>query len=194
MMPVLLETDRLLIRPWTIDDVEPAFAILGDPEVTRYLGATGEAFADRDRIRDWLERIDAKTAGWRPYGSWAVVEKLVGIPIGGGGLLPLDESDDVEVFYHFRQASWGHGYATELTRALIDYGFAATELPRIIGLAYPANTASHRVLTKAGMTHLGQRHAYGANLEYFAIERPSISEEKRTPSFTHSWVKEGARE
>ncbi|HET9660932.1 MAG TPA: GNAT family N-acetyltransferase [Thermomicrobiales bacterium] len=178
-MPILLETDRLLVRPWTTDDVEAAFAILGDPEVTRYLGDTGDAFADRDRIHGWLERIVARTAEWNPYGSWAVVENATGDIIGGGGLFQLEGGPDVEVFYHFRQISWGYGYATELARALIAYAFASTDLPRVIGVAFPANTASHRVLTKAGMTHLGQRHAYGADLEYFTIDRPTFPARKQ---------------
>jgi ribosomal-protein-alanine N-acetyltransferase len=171
-MTPILETDRLLVRRWNGADADAAFAILGDPEVTRYLGATGDAFADLDRIQEWLGRIEARYPTWGVLGSWAVVEKSTGVAIGGGGLMELDEGPDVEVFYHFRKSSWGYGYATELTRALLAYGFAETELPRIVGLAYPDNVASQRVMTKAGMTHVGVRHAYGADLEYFTIDRP----------------------
>lgn len=170
-MTMILETDRLTVRPWVSCDAEAAFAILGDPEVTRYLGEGGSVFPDLAHARGWLERIQRAYPTWGVLGSWAVVENETGLPIGGGGLLQLDDGPDVEVFYHFRRASWGHGYATELTRALIAYAFGATDLPRIIGLAYPENIASQRVMTKAGMTHLGRRHAYGADLEYFTIER-----------------------
>ena len=174
-MESILETERLLVRPWEASDVEDAFAILGDPEVTRYLGETGEAFADRDRVREWLERIAARSAEWGAFGSWAAVEKQTGSIIGGGGLLELEGGPDVEVFYHFRKASWGHGYGTELTRGLITYAFTTLELPRVVGVAYPANTASHRVMTKAGMTHRGLRPAYGHDLEYFEISRPELT-------------------
>ena len=172
-MSIILETDRLTVRLWTSSDADAAFAILGDPEVTRYLGEADSAFPDLAHTQGWLERMQRAYPKWGDLGSWAVVENATGIPIGGGGLLELEDGPDVEVFYHFRQKSWGHGYATELTRALIVYAFAMTELPRIIGLTYPANIASQRVLTKAGMTHLGCRHAYGADLEYFSIERRS---------------------
>ncbi len=47
-MTVVLETDRLLVRLWQASDAEAAFEILGDPDVTRYLGETGDAFADHD--------------------------------------------------------------------------------------------------------------------------------------------------
>lgn len=170
-MTIILETERLTVRPWTSSDAEAAFAILGDPEVTRYLGEVGSAFPDLSHTRGWLERIQRAYPSWGALGSWAAVETATGIPIGGGGLLELEDGPDVEVFYHFRRASWGHGYATELTRGLIAYAFDVTELPRIIGLAYPENIASQRVMTKAGMTHMGRRHAYGADLEYFSIAR-----------------------
>ncbi len=51
------------------------------------------------------------------------MEKQSGTVIGGGGLAALEDLDEVEVFYHFRKASWGNGYATELTLGLLDYGF-----------------------------------------------------------------------
>jgi ribosomal-protein-alanine N-acetyltransferase len=171
-MTTILETDRLLVRPWETGDVEAAFAILGDPAVTRYLGETGEAFPDRDRVREWLDRIAVRSAEWGKFGSWAAVEKATDTVVGGGGLVELEDGPDVEVFYHFRKASWGLGYATELTRGLIAYAFATLDLPRVVGVAYPANTASLRVMTRAGMTHLGQRRAYGHDLEYFEIIRP----------------------
>jgi len=175
-MTTILETERLLVRPWEAGDVDDAFAILGDPEVTRYLGETGEAFTDRDRVREWLRRIDGKSAEWGAYGSWAAVEKSTNTVIGGGGLLELEGGPDVEVFYHFRKASWGHGFATELTSGLIAYAFATLDLPRVVGVAYPDNIASHRVMTKAGMTHLGLRQAYGHDLEYFEVTRPSTTQ------------------
>jgi RimJ/RimL family protein N-acetyltransferase len=170
-MPNILETERLTVRPWTSRDAEAVLAILGDPEVTRYLGEAGAAFPDLAHAQGWLERIQRAYFTWGVLGSWAAVETTTGLPIGGGGLLELEDGPDVEVFYHFRRDSWGHGYATELTRALIAHAFEVTALPRVIGLAYPENTASQRVMTKAGMSHLGRRHAYGADLEYFAIGR-----------------------
>lgn len=172
-MSVVLETDRLVLRRWTVDDIGAAFAILGDPEVTRYLGESGEPFPDLAQTRAWLERIQGKYAEWGDYGSWAAAEKATGEVIGGGGLLPLEGGPDVEVFYHFRADCWGRGFATELTRALIEYAFDRLDLSRVVGVAYPANTASLRVMEKAGMTHQGRRSAYGIDMESFFIDRPS---------------------
>ncbi len=169
---MILETDRLVLREWTEDDAEAAFAVFGDPEVTRFLGASGRPHADIEHTRAVLRRRIERTGSPRGCGNWAVVEKSTGMVIGGGGLEELERGPDVELFYHFRRDRWGMGYATELTRALIAYAFTTLNLPRVVGVAYPANPASHRVMIKAGMTHLGQRHVYQHDLEYFAIERP----------------------
>lgn len=172
-MTIVFETDRLIVRHWHEDDAEAAFAIFGDPDVMRFVGDTGEPHPDvaftRERLRARSERWGTSTG----LGNWATVEKSTGEVIGGGGLAYLEDLDEVEVFYHFRKDVWGKGYATELTVGLLDYGFAHLDQPKLIGLAYSENVASHRVMTKAGMTHLGLRHTYGADLEYFEIARPS---------------------
>ncbi len=174
-MTIVLETDRLILREWTAGDAEEAFAYTSDPEVMRYLGATGEAHPDIAFTRASLERTAAHYPTWNGYGNWAAIEKSTGAVIGGGGLLELENGPDVEVFYHFRRDRWGMGYATELTKALINYGFERLNLPRAVGVAFPANTASHKVMLKAGMTHEGLRYVYEHDLELFVIERPTVA-------------------
>jgi ribosomal-protein-alanine N-acetyltransferase len=173
---IVLETGRLILREWTVDDAEAAIAISGDPEVTRYLGATGEPHPDIAYTRERLESLSARYPAWNGYGNWAAVEKVTTEVIGGGGLVELENGPDVEVFYHFRRDRWGMGYATELTNALIAYAFDRLDLPRVVGVAFPANTASHQVMLKAGMTHRGQRYVYEHHLEYFVIDRPTAVE------------------
>jgi RimJ/RimL family protein N-acetyltransferase len=176
IVTMLLETDRLMLREWTADDAEAAFAISGDPEVTRYLGESGDPHPDVDYTRASLERTAARYPTWNGRGNWAAIEKSTGEVIGGGGLLELDGGPEVEVFYHFRRDRWGKGYATELTKALIAYAFERLNLPRVVGVAYPANIASHQVMLKPGMTHEGRRRSYEQNLEYFVIARPNADE------------------
>lgn len=173
-MNTILETDRLLVREWTTDDAEGAFKIYGDSEVTRYLGGTGEPDPDVDTRRERLARIAARYPAWGGLGFWAVVEKETGEVVGGGELVPLEGGPEIEVGYHLRRDRWGRGYATELTRALLAYGFERLGLERIVAVAYPENRASHRVLLRAGLVHLGRRHAFGHDLEFFAIERDSV--------------------
>ena len=177
----ILETDRLILREWTTDDAEAAFAIYRDPEVTRYLGNSGAPDPDVGYRREWLGRIAARYPEWGGYGLWAAVEKASGEVIGCGELVPLEGGPEVEVGYHLRRDRWGMGYATELAMALVAYGFARLGLERIVAVAYPENVASHRVLLKAGLTHHGRRHTFGHDLEYFSIERGPGGQGARGP-------------
>lgn len=169
-MSIIFETGRMIVRPWTVDDTDAAFEIFGDAEVMRYVGSTGKPHPDAEVTRQRLATL-AATEFEPGRGNWAAIERSTGMVIGGCGLGHLDELAAVEVFYHLRRDRWGMGYGAELARGAIGFGFASGDLERIIGLAYPANVASHRVMRSAGMTHLGRVVAYGVDLEYFAIER-----------------------
>lgn len=168
---VILETERLILREWTLEDAPAAFAIYGDPEVMRYIGATGSPDANVEQTRAGLERAIARYPERPGFGFWAAVERTGGAIVGAGLLKHLDGGPEVEVGYHFARRVWGQGYATELARALVAYGFDRLELNRIVGVAYPANRASCRVLEKAGLTYEGRRRYFGQDLEYYIIER-----------------------
>ena len=147
--------------------------------MTRYLGNSGEPDPDIEHRRERLARIVARYPEWNGLGLWAAVERDTDELIGCGELLPLEGGPEVEVGYHLRRDRWGRGYATELARALVEHGFDRLGLERIVAVAYPENTASHRVLLKAGLTHHGRRHVFGHDLEYFSIERPPTAAENR---------------
>ena len=167
-MDVILETARLIIRRWTPADAEAAFAIYGDPEVTRYLGGSGPD-PSIEQTRAMLERVIGREARTPGLGFWAVEEKDTGRLIGGALLQSVEETPEIEVGYHFAQSAWGQGYATEVTRALVRYGFETHGLDRIIGLVFPENHASRRVLEKAGLTYEGRGSYFGHDLDVLAI-------------------------
>ena len=83
--------------------------------------------------------------------------------VGGCGLYPLLESDtaDIEVAYRLPHGCWGHGYATEMASVVLEHGFAALELARIVGVTHPENLASQRVLRKIGMRAEGVAIHFG---------------------------------
>ncbi len=168
---VILETERLILREWTPEDAHAAFAIYGDPAVMRYIGAEGRADPDVTHTRAGLDRAIARYPQRPGLGFWAAVERDSGEVVGAGLLVPLEGGPEVEVGYHLVRRVWGRGYATELARALVAYGFDRLGLHRIVGVAYPANRASCRVLEKAGLIHQGRRRYYGQDLEYYVIER-----------------------
>lgn len=166
---MLLETDRLRIRDWRIEDAEAAHRIYGDPEVMRYVGS-GVPNDSIEKTRLGLRRAIARDAN-QPLGFWAAELKDSGELIGGALLKYLPDHSDVEVGYHLGQQWWGQGYATEIAQALVRYGFETVGLEKIVGVTYPENIASQRVLEKAGLIHMGESLYVDIPVELFVLER-----------------------
>ena len=163
-----LETERLIIRDWTLEDAEAAFSVYGDPEVMLYVGS-GKPYPDRETMRARLEVLIERDRN-RNLGLWALELKGGGEVVGGAVLNHLPDGTEVEVGYHLAKKHWGKGYATEATKALLDHGWSIG-LTKIVGVTYPENVASQQVLRKAGLVHAGQI-PYGEKLfELFVIER-----------------------
>lgn len=171
-MPTIVETDRLIVRYWQDTDVEDAFAIYGDPEVTRYLA--GDA---RDTVieetRAWIVGKVASQAEKVPLGVWAVEERATGRVVGHALLqyATINGEDRVEVGYAFSRPAWGKGYATEIAQAMLRVGFERLNLAEIYGVVIPENGASRRVLEKVGMRNLGMGDYKGFPIEVLVIER-----------------------
>jgi ribosomal-protein-alanine N-acetyltransferase len=162
-----LETERLLIRDWKIEDAEAAFAIYGDPEVMRYVGPMMQSL---EQARASLGRIIARHEG-KPLGFWAA-ETREGSELVGGALLNyMEQGQDIEVGYHLAKKWWGHGLATELATALVRYGFGELQLDKIVGVTYPDNIPSRRVLEKSGLLHLGSAKYVDIDVEMYSLNR-----------------------
>jgi RimJ/RimL family protein N-acetyltransferase len=150
--PVELRTDRLLLRDWRDDDLDPFADLNADPVVMEYFRAPltreeSDAFADR--IRTHLHED-----GW---GLWAV-EVLGGAPfIGFVGLARQTYGPDLipafEVGWRLSRASWGHGYAPEAARAAIGFAFDTLGLDELVSITTTGNAKSRRVMEKVGMTY-----------------------------------------
>ena len=122
-MEIVAETERLILRPLTRDDLDAYAALNADAEVARYLGS------GRTRTRDeTLAEIDFVFGAYdeHGYGLWATVKRDDGTFLGRCGLLNwrLDDCDEVEVAYALLREHWGHGYATEAAQAVREWGFA----------------------------------------------------------------------
>jgi [ribosomal protein S5]-alanine N-acetyltransferase len=90
-------------------------------------------------------------------GIWATHDRATGECLGMHLLNHIQGETDIQVGYVLFQHAWGRGVATEMTRALLNYGFHDLRLPQIVAITDLANVASQRVLTKAGMTRRGER-------------------------------------
>ena len=147
----VLETERLILRRLTMDDLDALFALYRDPEVRRYFP---EGTLTYEQTKEELEWIINVYYGQYGYGLWATIHKETGEFIGRCGLLPwtIDGRAEVEVAYMLARAYWGQGLGTEAARAILEYGFEQLHLSRLICLVDPGNQASSNVARKVGMT------------------------------------------
>lgn len=159
-LDVLLETDRLRLRQFTSADIDNLVALDGDPEVMRYL--TGGRPITRDQIeRQELPRFFDYYRRYRGLGYWAAEEKPSDRFVGYFEFRPFrDETPEVvELGYRLVRSAWGHGFATESSRALIEKGFRELGVKRVLATTMAVNTASRRVMEKVGLRYV--RTYYG---------------------------------
>ena len=147
-----LATDRLLLRQWRPEDLDPFAALGADPEVMRYFPSTHDRERSEEVAREFASAIDE--LGW---GFWAV-EVRHGAPfIGFVGLgepgFEAHFMPAVEVGWRLAREHWGQGYATEAARAAVEFGFDQLGLDEIVAMSAPANARSRRVMERLGMTH-----------------------------------------
>lgn len=149
-MNVIIETKRLIIREFTINDFEAVFEFNSRVEVHKYTG--DEIIKSIERAKEIISNIwlnDYKNYG---YGRWAVIYKPKNKIIGFAGLKYLPEINETDIGYRFLPEYWGKGIATEVSKKIINYGFDQLKLNRIIGITMPENIGSCKVLEKIGLT------------------------------------------
>jgi RimJ/RimL family protein N-acetyltransferase len=173
---VFLETERLILRRFTDDDVDNLVALDGDPAVMRYITGgppTPRETLEHDHLPYYLECYE-RYAG---YGFWAAIEKATGDFLGWFHFRPYEGTpeNEPELGYRLRRSAWGNGYATEGSRALIDKGFTELGVQRVVAFTYGEHTASRRVMEKAGMKLVRTfRLTPEQLLEYLGVTDPSL--------------------
>ena len=146
---MILETERLLLREMTQDDLPALQGILQDEETMyAYNGAFDEA-----ETQAWLDRQLSRYAQYG-FGLWAVVLKESGGMIGQCGLTmqPWRGDEVLEVGYLFNRAFWHHGYATEAARGCMEYAFDLLGAREVCSIIRETNLPSRRVAERNGMT------------------------------------------
>jgi RimJ/RimL family protein N-acetyltransferase len=154
-MDVFVETERLILRRFTMDDADALVALEADPDVMRYVP---DAPASRQEILDeTLPAFLGYYDRFAHYGFWAAVEKESGQFVGWFHFRPDQGAGPLEpeIGYRLVRAAWGRGYATEGARALIDKGFTEAGIERVTATAMADNVGSVRVLEKIGLLHVG---------------------------------------
>jgi RimJ/RimL family protein N-acetyltransferase len=171
MVPKELTTDRLLLRQWRDEDVEPLHEIYEQPE---YLETMPAKTLNETRAQlDWLRRAWAEDG----YCQWAACDRESGCLIGRVGLQchndwPLADRPVPEVGWVLHRDFWGRGLATEGGRADVEaWREHLPADPRLYSFALPTNRRSRAVMARLGLTHRGEAHWHGYDVVWYALDR-----------------------
>ncbi len=164
-----IETERLLLRPMEITDVDAMLRIFTDPLV---IASFGIPPFERHQMKQWVER-NLSHQNEFGYGLFAVILKYSNLLIGDCGLERTDIDGEVvtELGYDFLSDYWHKGLATEAAGAVRDYAFIELKLPRLVSLVRIGNDASKRVAERVGMTLASELTRHGNRYWKYAIER-----------------------
>jgi RimJ/RimL family protein N-acetyltransferase len=170
-MNVIIETDRLLLRTFTIKDAPLIYDLNLSPDVTRY---THDPVKDLDHALEILEKVIIPQYALYNHGRWAIHLKPNLEFLGWCGLKNRPALNEIDLGYRFKKNYWGKGYATEAAYASIKYGFEKLALQRIIGRAEVGNIASWKVLEKCGMNYIGEEEIEGYLHKTYELFNPSV--------------------
>jgi ribosomal-protein-alanine N-acetyltransferase len=167
----VVETSRLVLRPFTEADTEAYARVRADPSVIHWLtggvGMTETPLAVAQRV------VSRYIAHWqeRGFGPWAMIDKDTGELFGHMGLRLMPEFEEIDILYAMRTEYWGRGLATEGAKASRDYAFARMGLPKVIAIVEPSNRASIGVIRKIGFTYRRQVTYNGFEVAYHDLDR-----------------------
>lgn len=172
----MIETDRLVLRPFTHDDAERLFDMFRRPEVARWSG-NGTPMTSVDEAHERIDRYPVRRGTHPAAGIFAAELRTSGVVAGMTMLVPIPPSagvdrDDMEIGWHFHPDEWGNGYATEAGAAMVERAFAAG-IPELYAVTDPDNAPSQAVCRRLGMTDLGLRADwYDRELRSFCLTGP----------------------
>ena len=168
-----LDTGRLVLRRYEMDDLNRLDRLNRNAEVMRYIG-DGSVWT-RAQSEARIRRILTVYEVFPGLGLWIGEEKSTRRFVGAYALIYIPKTVEVEVGYRLQKSAWGRGLATEGARALVRYGMFELGLDRVVGLTHPDNEASRQVLMKTGLQPRGLGCYYEKSLCYFVAEKINFS-------------------
>ncbi len=170
-----LATERLRLRQLRAEDAGAVMAIFGDPHILRFLNMPPiDTLAKAGELIGWFNGNYASHEAVQ----WAIALRDDDRMIGTCGTYAWDrENRHVDIGYHIQYDHWGQGYATEATRALVDWCFAHLDVHRIQADCTEGNIASERVMLKCGFQLEGVwrescwEHGRFVNIRQFGLLR-----------------------
>ncbi len=148
---LVLNTQRLVLRHFMPEDLEPLYALYRDAEMRKHYP---DGTRTREETKDELEWFLHGHPRHPELGLWATVERSTGEFLGRCGLLPwhIEGVDEVELAFMIKKERWREGLATEAAQGIIEHAHAVLGLRRLVCLVMPGNVASAGVARKLGMS------------------------------------------
>lgn len=170
-----IETDRLLLRMFEPSDDTNLFELDSNPLVHTYLGNKPITTIDEAEhmVNYVIEQYDRNGIG-----RWAAIEKSSGSFIGWGGLKFVDDrtynnrTNYYDMGYRLIPRFWGKGYATEIGKASLQFGFNTMKLDTIYATAHKDNIASRNALTKSGMQFIEYFNEGEMCIAWYEMHKP----------------------
>ena len=146
-----LETDRLFIRPITVDDAPFFVELLNNPTFLENIGDRGVRTVEDARV--YLLKGPLKSYEEHGFGFGLMVLKENGAPVGTCGLIKREGLDDVDLGFALMPEYQGKGYGFEASKAVLAFGREEIGLTRIVAIVLPGNRDSIHLLEKLGFTY-----------------------------------------
>ena len=167
--PHALSTERLSLTDLVTADFASTYAMDTNERVMKYIGG-----AEKRTFDDYYAFITQRLSLWigERFHMWAM--RLHGGDefLGWVMIKPIRDTPHVEVGYRMLPSSWGKGYATEATRAVLDYGFKVAGFEELTAVTHPDNAASQHVLTKCGLLRDGTlNYNGGGEIPFFRLTK-----------------------
>lgn len=172
-MDTIIETERFFLREIDMRDVEDLFELDSDPQVHLYI--ENNPVQNKEQIVLVIETLQDQ---YKENGiaRWAVVDKQTGECVGWSGLklfrTPLNgHVNFYELGYRFKTKHWGKGYATEVSKAIIQYGFNKLKAETLYAITHPENEKSIHVLKKMGFRFVETFDYEGDVTNWFELKK-----------------------
>jgi RimJ/RimL family protein N-acetyltransferase len=170
----VIRSERLVLRPWSLDDAEAALAVYGAGDVARWLSPAMDRVPDAHAMRALLEEWGAEDLS-APQGRWAVERADTGELVGGVAVLPLPpEGEDLEVAWQLAPGSWGNGYAAEAGHAVAHHAFASG-VEELFAVVRTQNGRGAATAQRVGMEWVGETEKYyHLRLQVFRLRKGEL--------------------
>lgn len=190
-MKLELLSDRLILTPLELTDIDLAVELWTDPEVVRHICEVPTEAEVRREMPDSIKR-----GGNGGIGTWCIADRKTGEKLGSTYLLPMPTEDDdvdygliimgqmpdadIEVGYFLKRSAWGKGYATEVCKRILQFAFQEASLDKVVASVDANNIASQNVLEKSGFVYLGQTLCWGRDSPIYKMSRDDWIEFQRS--------------